>query len=166
MPESAIRHVQLDHVAPAEEIGPLLVRLVQTAAVPATNAVPRAISALEGDEPGAPAEFTCPRCQGLLTEASAGGFQQFRCHVGHVFSIESALGERTEETERALWAAARALEESAGLALRMADRASGSLRDRFLEKHETLARQVEVVRSLLLGAESLAPELEGKAEHP
>lgn len=48
----------------------------------------------------------------------------------------------------------------------MAERASGALRDRFLEKHETLTRQIEVVRSLLLGAETLAPELEGKADHP
>jgi two-component system, chemotaxis family, protein-glutamate methylesterase/glutaminase len=159
MPESAIRHVQVDHVVRVAELGPLLVQLVKTTTDPSNLRVSRTISELEGDELGAPAEFTCPHCQGALTETSMGEFHHFRCHVGHAFSLDAVLSEQTDETERALWAAVRALEESASLALRMAERATGSLRERFLEKHETLARQVALVRGLLLGTDESAPVL-------
>lgn len=87
-----------------------------------------------------------------MTEAGAHGFVQFRCHVGHSFSIESVIAEQTEETERALWASVRALEESATLAQRVAARSGEDLQTRFEEKAATLRRQVEVIRSMLLGA--------------
>jgi hypothetical protein len=58
------------------------------------------------------------------------------------------------------------LEESAMLARRLAERATGSLRDRFHEKHETLMGQANLVRELLLGTEVGAPALVSADETP
>ncbi len=65
------------------------------------------------------AEVVCPICEGVLTEVQPGVFQHFRCHVGHAFSLESLVREQSEELERTLWAAVRALEESAALSRRL-----------------------------------------------
>lgn len=159
MPRSAARHVLLDGVATLRMLGPRLAELVRTSADAAANAMPRAIHELEGDASGTPAELTCPLCRGTLTEARYGDFHQFRCHVGHTFSIESVLSEQTEETERALWASVRALEESAMLARRLASHANGDIRERFEEKYETLDRQAEVIRTVLLGERDRPPAL-------
>ena len=132
---------------------------VYTPAGLAPSTIPHAIQEFEGDEPGTPAEFSCPMCRGTLTEARSGEFHQFRCHVGHTFSIESVLAEQTEETERALWAAVRALDESSALALRMMERSTGDLRERFSEKHETLHRQAQIIRAVLLGKDHGPPAL-------
>jgi two-component system chemotaxis response regulator CheB len=79
----------------------------------------------------------CPICQGVLSEAQPGVFQHFRCHVGHAFSLESLVREQSEEMERALWAAARSLEESAALSRRLSASEKGELRRRFAEKAKT-----------------------------
>ncbi len=165
MPRSAVQHVALDGLAHLDDLGPLLVELIGTSASDGPSEVPRSLQALEGDALGVPAGFSCPLCRGSLTEAQLGNFHQFRCHVGHTFSLESVLAEQTEETERALWASVRALEESAMLARRMAGHASGELRARFEEKFATLDRQVAVIRTVLLGERDAPPVLaapEGK----
>jgi two-component system chemotaxis response regulator CheB len=151
MPQSAVDHVALDFVGGLSELAQRISELVTTPAGATPNTVAREISELEGDELGVGSNFVCPTCRGALTEVNVRGFEQFRCHVGHSFSLESVLSEQTEETERALWAAVRALEESASLAARMSGRSIGTLQERFAEKHETLARQADVIRAILLG---------------
>jgi two-component system chemotaxis response regulator CheB len=156
MPESAIAHVKVDHVAPLDEIAELLVRLTREAAVPTPRQVPSEQMELEGDEPGVPAPLVCPTCQGVLTEAHVGDFQAFRCHVGHAFSLGSVVGEQAESVERALWAAVRALEESAALTQRLAGRAQGYLRQRFEEKELDQRQQAEVIKGLLTSRQRLS----------
>jgi hypothetical protein len=53
-----------------------------------------------------------------LAFSEHGDFQLFRCHVGRAFSLEGLEIEQAESVERALWAAARALEESVSSAAR------------------------------------------------
>lgn len=162
MPSSAIHHVRVDHVAPVAELARLLADFVrEPASTPAS--APRSIVELEGDEPGVRAGFVCPSCHGALTESNKGEYWQYRCHVGHVFSSDSLLAEQSEETERALWAAVRSLDESASIAERMATRSSGDMKARFEEKHETLTRQANVIRRILLGPEE-SPALSGGRE--
>jgi two-component system chemotaxis response regulator CheB len=159
MPASAIRHVRVDRVAPLATLGQVLTELVGTAAGPVPSTVPQVISAMEGDVLGVPVDFVCPSCCGALTEATTQGFSQFRCHVGHSFSMQSVVLQQNEEAERALWASVRALEESSSLAQRMAARSSGNLRERFEEKQQTLTRQAAVIRAILLGEDERAPAL-------
>jgi two-component system chemotaxis response regulator CheB len=154
MPLSAISHVAVDHVAVLGRIAELLAELTQEPAPPQPP-VSSEVRELEGEEPGLPAPLVCPTCQGVLTEAQVNGFEEFRCHVGHAFSLSSVVAEQAESVERALWAATRALEESAGLSQRLAQRARGELRARFEEKELELRQQVEVLRRLLTSRQQL-----------
>ena len=60
---------------------------------------------------GQPSTFTCPSCHGALVEIKNGDLVRFRCHTGHAFSLQSLLAELNENTENALWSAARAMDE-------------------------------------------------------
>lgn len=149
MPSSVIRKVQIDHVATPPELADLLTGLAATPA--ASEDLPgKFVRQLEGTEPGAPAELACPLCQGVLTEARTEVFQHFRCHVGHTFSLEGLVQQQSEEMERALWAAVRALEESAALSSRLSASGPGELRNRFAEKANTQLREAEFIRHMLL----------------
>jgi hypothetical protein len=74
--------------------------------------------------------------------------------------------QQSEEIERALWAAVRALEESSALSTRLAGSNGGSLRARFDEKSRALAHQAEVIREILLKEPSLSPTDAAKVETP
>jgi two-component system chemotaxis response regulator CheB len=156
MPESAIAHASIDRILPLGEIGPTIVRLTQEP-VPAPSPVPTSseLLELEGDEPGLRSDVVCPICQGALTEGQLAGVTAFRCHVGHAFSPVALLAEQAESLERALWAAVRALEESARLANRMSLTPSG-LRGRFDEKARTQMTHADIVRRMLLGQGTLS----------
>jgi two-component system chemotaxis response regulator CheB len=162
MPQSAIARVAVDHVVHPPELPGLLVRLTteQTSAPPPPPG--DVVDALEGTKPGARAELVCPACHGVLTEAAIGEFRHFRCHVGHAFTLESLIGEQSEDVERALWAAVRSLEEGAALSGRLSrSQPDANLRRRFAEKKETLMRQADVIRRILLHGE---PRLEAASE--
>jgi two-component system, chemotaxis family, protein-glutamate methylesterase/glutaminase len=139
MPEAALRHVQVDHVAAAGDIARLLVELagsgrrlvrgvrrgegeVQVEAYVPTDPA-------EGGDHGIhtrrepPSPFTCPECGGALWESADGNMLEFRCHVGHRYTGEGLVGAQGEAVEQALWAGLRALEEASELKRRMARRA-------------------------------------------
>jgi two-component system chemotaxis response regulator CheB len=156
MPRHVLERVAVDHVVHPMEIPSLLVRLVATPAGPAAEP-PGFVQQLEGTALGAPAEVVCPMCEGVLTEAQPGTFQHFRCHVGHAFTLESLVREQSDELERVLWAAVRALEESAALAQRVSRRETGELQQRFAEKANTHNRQAAYIRALLLHGRALSP---------
>jgi two-component system, chemotaxis family, protein-glutamate methylesterase/glutaminase len=65
----------------------------------------------------------CPDCGGPLWESEPGKAQQFRCLTGHAYSPQTLLSAQGGATERAMWAALRALEERAELQHRLAARA-------------------------------------------
>ena len=157
MPASAIRHAPIDYVAPVSDIPALITRLVGEPAGPRPSHLPGMLAEVEGDEPGAAADIVCPICHGRLTETEVNGYHSFRCHVGHSFSLESVAAEQAEEVERALWSAARALEESAALAGRLAA-ASGprDLSQRFAEKEHAQLRDAALIRRILLSGGVLA----------
>jgi two-component system chemotaxis response regulator CheB len=150
MPAAAIQHVDVDLVAAVRDIPALLADFVSQPATPLPQQLPAGLGPLEGDAPGAAADIVCPICQGRLTETETNGFHLFRCHVGHSFSLESIAAEQAEEVERALWSAARALEESATLASRLAVTGGGELGARFAEKAQTQLRDAGLIRQILL----------------
>lgn len=156
MPRSVLQHVAVDHVVDPIELPGLLAKLVASPA--GSSAAPDPfVKQLEGSERGAPAEIVCPTCEGVLTEAQPGVFQHFRCHVGHTFTLERLVQEQGEEMERVMWAAVRALEESAALARRICAHENGELRKRFEEKARTHAHYADYIRQLLLRGHMLAP---------
>jgi two-component system, chemotaxis family, protein-glutamate methylesterase/glutaminase len=157
MPQSALQKVSVDHIVHPIELPGLITKLVNTQPGP-TQEPAESIAQLEGTVLGKPADIVCPICEGVLTEAQPGVFHHFRCHVGHAFSLDSLLHEQGEEMERVLWAAVRALEESATLARRISTTTSGELGHRFAEKAATHAQNAEYIRNMLLhGSASITP---------
>lgn len=157
MPRSVIDKVPVDHVVHPLELPGLLTKLAATTAGP-TPDPPNVIKQLEGSVLGDPSEIVCPICEGVLTETQPGLFQHFRCHVGHAFSLESLVREQGDEMERVLWAAIRALEESAALAHRISLSERGDLKKRFAEKATTQRQHAEYIRQLVLHGRMLSEQ--------
>jgi two-component system chemotaxis response regulator CheB len=173
MPESALAHVNTDHVYPADVLGKVLDRVVRTPAGRSPGEPPSPALLLEdriardGVRRGAVAEevaaasgYSCPDCQGALLEV---GRQpgQYRCRIGHAWSADALLAARDIELERALWTALRSLDEKAALAQRMQHDAAGrghdGLTGRYGSTAEECATAAETLRRFLL---SLAQETE------
>jgi len=145
MPASAIRSGAVDEVLSLESIAPRLIALLDQ-----TVAHDAALSS----QAAMPHSFiTCPHCHGSMTENGNPTDLEFACHVGHRFSLRSLYAEQAEEVESALWAAMRALEESAAVAKRLVDSATGSLKERFAEKERALTNHARTIREMLLSPE-------------
>jgi two-component system chemotaxis response regulator CheB len=133
MVKSALRYVEIDHCAPAAELGALLARL---AAEPAGETLPAppgvrleaAIAAQEHstmkeeDRLGELSVFTCPECHGPLWEIEDGDMLRYRCHTGHAFTSEAMLEAQSAEADEILWSLLRAHQQRAEFARRMAER--------------------------------------------
>lgn len=171
MPTSAIRNVNVDHILPLSLIGAALIELTQELVEENTTPVSEEMNmeseiarfsepALQAhNRPGVPSGFTCPECHGALFELHEGELVRFRCRVGHAFSPDSLLAEQTNALESALWIALRALEESASLSRRVADRARAQSRnlpaDTFEERAEEAERSAALIREVLLHNKNL-----------
>jgi len=169
MPQSAIDHVPVDYTLPAAQMSALLVRLA-TAPVPAGNPGhhhPPADLDQEADmaeleptavhadhKPGNPSVFACPECGGTLWEMHDHDLVRYRCRVGHAYSAESLLAEKSQSLEAALWTALRALEEQAALSRRMIERAVTQGRNTAANSYRGKAAEAEshaeVIRRALL----------------
>lgn len=163
MPRSALAEVEVDHVAPARELGTLLGRLAREQAPselvdrvsPApepTDELEREVAIATLDETehdnasryGAPSRFSCPDCGGVLWELSADGPMRFRCEVGHAHTAATLGDAQTELVETALWTALRALEDKMELSRRRGAQAAERGLDRFVSRfavEEAAARQ-------------------------
>ncbi len=158
MPENAIATTKVDYVSPVTEIPDLLSRLVkQPLKVEHISA-----AAHEGgngkdelvDPKGTPSAYTCPECHGTLWEIQQGKLLRYACRVGHAFTAESMFQDQINATERAVWAALRALEERADLSRRMEQRslASGlqTVANRYRQLAQAADKDAAVLRKLLL----------------
>lgn len=155
MPQSILDRAPVDHVVAPSELPGLVVRL---SAEPAGSHLSpsAAIQELEGSIRAHPSELVCPLCEGSLGESQVGAFHHYRCHVGHAFSLQSLIREQNESVERALWAAVRALDDSASLTQRVAAKETGELRQRLEEKGRTLRDQAKIIREILLDGARLS----------
>lgn len=165
MPESALANVEVDHVLPLGDIGPLIRELIEQPrpAGPWTCAdVEKEPDAMgvssdqnhgNAELPGEPAGLTCPDCGGSLFENKGEQPVHFRCRTGHAYSPESLLAKQSDSVEAALWAALRALEENAALARRMEKRfrSSGIPRsgERYSRRAHDADQHASVLRSIL-----------------
>jgi two-component system, chemotaxis family, protein-glutamate methylesterase/glutaminase len=123
MPANAMAGTPIDAVLPAEAIAPLLAELA--AGRPrGKNSRKADPFFLAGGETAV--NITCPDCGGVVTESDDAGVLHFRCHIGHRFSPRSLLALHAEGVERAMWTAARSLEDRAMLLRRLAERAEAA----------------------------------------
>jgi two-component system chemotaxis response regulator CheB len=170
LPLNAIKYVAADHIAGANDIARLLLKLpsqavrdgeppmVEKESIKATvsGGVNTILDSSGRGHP--PSAFTCPECGGSLWELQDGKLNRFRCHVGHVYSMDSLVTQKNGALESALWTALRALEESAALRYRMAKRAVEGRMSAIAENFERRAREDETRAALL--REFLLPEEE------
>lgn len=172
MPQSAIDAKVVDHVLRAGAIAALLRTLIteelpaSTTFVASRDAEPAEI--LPEDEPvelapeidmaktetqGPASSFTCPDCHGALWEHRDGELLRYRCRVGHAFSSDSLLAAQLDSVEEAMWMAYRALEESASIAKRLAEKAQtqGFAHSalRYLEKNRDALARAAIIRRAL-----------------
>jgi two-component system, chemotaxis family, protein-glutamate methylesterase/glutaminase len=164
MPKSALEQVPDAHVLPLSEIPDLLMRLVNEE-VPerVSSKTPQTRDAVKEtriselnmseianeDRVGRPSPFGCPDCGGVLWEIEENGFLRFRCRVGHAYTARHLDAEQRHGVETALWAALRALEESASLYRRMAERAGKSSHDMAAEQFESRASNTDANARIL-----------------
>ena len=175
MPQSAIDHVDVDHVVRLADVAPLLVELTRVRTEPWTGeAVPVEVEVevkiAKEHNPvdaglerlGRPSPFACPECHGVLLQFKDASRMRFRCHTGHAYSIDSLVAAVSEGVEESLWNAVRSLEE-AGLLLQMLATHVSEGQDtgnagRRREQAEQARRQSDEVRQLVNAREPLAQE--------
>jgi two-component system chemotaxis response regulator CheB len=172
MPQSAMDNVNVDYVVPVAEMPALLSRLASEPLPQGVNMprrrngrpdVAEAGSAIlqEEREAGPPTAFTCPECGGSLWERKNGKMLRYECHVGHTYTAESLLSEKSDELESVLWGALRALEENAELRSRMARRAAKGppalqyMGERYEREAKEAQQRAAVLREVLTNGRTL-----------
>lgn len=164
MPESALAHVEIDHVLPVARMGGLMERLVREEAPegvgPPADVVREArITARYGlsegpvNELGQLTLLDCPECGGALWEIRHGERRRFRCYVGHAYSENALAVEQNEQVERSLLVALRTLEERSRMLHRLCEQAQSQALDRqadtFAADRDEALAHAEVLRELL-----------------
>ena len=163
MPESALRHVDVDHVVSVQDMAELLSRLSREPAGP-TPDIPldirleatlaaQELGTMELEEKlGALSPFTCPECNGTLWEISDGSMLRYRCHVGHAFTAETVLTGRAAEVDKMLESLLRSHRERAALVRRLAKQERSlnneSLAKQFEARASEYEHDAEVVRQM------------------
>jgi two-component system chemotaxis response regulator CheB len=162
MPESALRHVDVDATLPIESMADeILSRLKRPLPRQEGSPVPHRMEvenliAREGNgleagsmDIGALSKYTCPDCHGVLVEIEEGSILRFRCHTGHAFSLKTLLAEVNAAIDKGLWDSLRAVEERILLLDRMRQQAERSGSERIQ------AAASEQIAQSRKGAESL-----------
>lgn len=155
MPASALQHAPDAMVLPLAEIPDALVR--RTRELRGAASPPRIPAATPPDAKdeehrrGRPSAYACPDCGGVLWEIEDEGRVHYRCRVGHAFTVPHLEREQRHAVETALWSALRALEESASLYRRMAERASSANQGLSAEHYSHHAANTESNARVLKG---------------
>jgi two-component system, chemotaxis family, protein-glutamate methylesterase/glutaminase len=114
MPANVMRQVETDYCLPLAKIPALLVKLSsegrQIKSPKPTAKECERLSHVVFHEME-PTGYSCPDCDGVLMKIGNGKKTQFRCHVGHAFSLNSFTAAHADALERALWVALRKLNE-------------------------------------------------------
>lgn len=177
MPNNALKRVPDARIARLEDIPQVITDLVaeELPETPERQRLQQASSRIQAERSeyrmpevenevrsGDPSPYACPECGGVLWEVDQNGFMRFRCRVGHAYTALNLRAEQRHVVETALWAALRALEESASLYRRMADRTSGrdSVADMFTERASNAEANARTLRDFLVHIGAPEPELD------
>ena len=165
MPESALRNVKIDYVAPLATMGALLIRLVTSRPTnPLTPMTPippdlqqeaaiaeRVVGTVEQIAAiGHQVPLTCPDCGGSLWQLNEGQVLRFRCHTGHAFTAEALADSSQRQLEESLWVALRMLEERKTLLTNMANHGEVPWSPQQIERVGEMKRHINRLREFLL----------------
>ena len=173
MPQSAVRHVAVDHVLPLSEIPKRLLELTQATITSQEKTMTdekletEVSIALEANafqrgarDLGVQSFYTCPECHGSMVDIRDGSVRRFRCHTGHAFSEKTLAEHSPSQIEETLWSALAQMEEHLSLLRQLAQSES----DR--SDAETYAQRADSIEKLAHRTRELAldPTLRPPAE--
>jgi two-component system chemotaxis response regulator CheB len=144
MPLAALQDSPVHYRLPASEIGPLLNKLVAGGEAPDVVKP----SPEEDFMPEPFSGFSCPECNGPLFKNQKGP-SQFRCLVGHAFTLPSLLEESSSAQERKIYEAVVALEQGAALAEYAVDKVDLKFRGQLIDEAAQLRSHATAIRKLL-----------------
>ena len=165
MPRAAIRAVDPDHIADLAELPRLLASLTREEAplgrAPSPELKLEVDVALGGRlgverllELAQPSTFSCPNCEGVLSEVKGEGPLRYRCQIGHALTAEFLDDCQDRALERAMGVALRIMEERIGLLKRLIEdarvqghKAAASLHEVRLGDYE---EQADILRRAVL----------------
>ncbi len=159
MPLAALEAVEVDHVAPAADLGKLLGELAGSkAGSPSapSDALRLEVEIAAGARLGSenllrfatPSPLSCPDCAGVLSEVNGARPLRFRCQIGHAYTAE-AYASNSQEVDEAIRVALRVMEERVTLVQRMALDARQTGRTAVAELYETRAEEYRRYASTL-----------------
>jgi two-component system chemotaxis response regulator CheB len=161
MPQRALDYAGADYVLTLNQIASKVVELSDSRKLVMKNsrrgASPRdevrsneEVSYID-ESNGNPSVFACPECHGVLWAVKDGKLVRYRCRVGHGYTESSLKGELDYASERALWAAMRALEENAAMTRRMIDsnHRSKGLVERLEEQAKADTENAHLIRKMI-----------------
>jgi two-component system chemotaxis response regulator CheB len=177
MPLSALDNVAVDHKAAARDIGPLLAHLAGEEAAPEPALVGRARERFEAEikiarggdsrvedilQYGELSPFTCPECHGVLATFRDGKVIRFRCHTGHSLSSGTLLEGASEQVEKRLFEAVRALDETImllnNLGEQYAKQGDTAAAEQFFNRAREAYERSRPIREAALANESMTPQ--------
>lgn len=137
MPCNAIQHVSVDYISTVAKMPALFANLnLANRTMPdmENNVVSRTLS-----------DITCPECRGTLWEEHRGTVVDYTCRIGHSFSNLGMASHHKDAEEKALWAAAVALEEGAAIDERLAPELGAWYQEQAKKKRE----QAVVIKKMI-----------------
>jgi two-component system chemotaxis response regulator CheB len=150
MPANVLRTVKANHCLVVDKIAAQLVTLAHNGEpIPGGKSTAAQCAKLDEEESlpiTEPLAYTCPECGGSLLKIDNGESEQFRCNVGHIYSLESFSLAHSHALERALWMSLQRLNEQRSVQDHLAKRAKDPLMKR--RYHENAAAAAEDMRLL------------------
>ena len=151
MPLSALEATEVDHVAPAAQLGQLLATIAGTDAGPSrppSDDLRLEVEIAAGARLGSdrlrriatPSALSCPDCHGVLSEMKNSHPLRYRCQIGHAYTAEN-LAAHIDEVDEAVRVAMRVMEERVTLVERMAVDARQTGRTAVAELYEARAEE-------------------------
>jgi two-component system chemotaxis response regulator CheB len=172
MPQRVINTAGADLVASAREIGDYLARLARSSLESSSrgarpmlrddDAIKVSIQEdvrdqIAGKRDGQTSVVSCPECGGVLWQNNQERLVDFQCHIGHRYTTETMLVQKTEQLEAALVAALRLLKEKAIILRQTSERARErgqvDAAARLVEQAETDDAHADLLRRQLLEAD-------------
>lgn len=156
MPANVIRQVKVDRRLSLDQIPEALREAVSRNDTPTLLVSSRAKCAAvsqvpPSDQETEPIGITCPDCGGELVQIRDGKTLQWRCHVGHRFSLKSLSEGQADALERAVWIALRKLKEKRIISqqLSLDHGNSMDMRKRFSESAVAAAKDIRLLEQVL-----------------
>jgi two-component system chemotaxis response regulator CheB len=161
MPRAALQAADPDHVVKLVEMAPLLASLAREEAPlgrAASAQVKLEVDIALGERLGTerllsvaePSTFSCPHCNGVLSEMKGEGPLRYRCQIGHAFSAAVLDDCQDRALEQAMGVALRIVEERVALVERLAEDARIQGNHASAELHKArmrdYAEQIQILR--------------------